>query len=63
MKGKSRWVKLADVDNDEFLKTGWDDMEGKHIQSYVESNGNGWTADQVGWFCFQKRGVGVSGKE
>ncbi len=56
-------MKLADVDNDEFLKTGWDDMEGKHIQSYVESNGNGWTADQVGWFCFQKRGVGVSGKE
>ncbi len=43
-------MKLADVDDDEFLKTGWDDMEGKHIQSYVESNGNGWTADQVGWF-------------
>ena len=48
VKGKSRWVKLVDVDDDEFLKTGWDDMEGDHIQSYVESNGNGWTADQVG---------------
>lgn len=47
VKGKSRWVKLGDVDDDEFLKTGWDDLEGEHVQSYVESDGGGWTADQV----------------
>lgn len=41
-------MKLGDVDDDEFLKTGWDDMKGEHIQAYAESNGNGWTADQVG---------------
>ena len=51
VKGKSRWVKLEDVDDDEFLKTGYDDMEGEHIQSYVENDENGWTADQVSsWF-------------
>lgn len=44
---KSRWVKLQDVDDDEFLKTGWDDVEGEHIQSFVENKTNGWTADQV----------------
>ena len=47
VKGKSRWVKLDDVDDDEWLKTGWDDLEGEHVQSYVESIGGGWTADQV----------------
>ena len=47
VKGKSRWIALKDVDDDEFLKTGWDDMEGEHVQAYVESVGNGWTADQV----------------
>lgn len=40
-------MKLADVDDDEFLKTGWDD-QGEHVQSYVESVGNEWTANQVG---------------
>lgn len=45
--GKSRWVKLADVDDDKFLKEGFDDMEGEHVQSWVESKGGGWTADQV----------------
>lgn len=45
--GQSRWVKLEDVDDDEFLKTGWDDLQGKHIQSYAESRDNGWTANQV----------------
>ena len=44
-------MKLEDVDDDEFLKTGYDDMEGEHIQSYVENDENGWTADQVSsWF-------------
>lgn len=56
MKGKSRWIKLEDVDDDEFLKTGWDDMEGEHIQGYVESNTNGWTADQVSFLTFVRTG-------
>ncbi|KAI4163829.1 MAG: hypothetical protein LQ342_002602 [Letrouitia transgressa] len=50
VRGKSRWVKLDDVDDDTFLKTGWDDMDGEHVQSYVESKDNGWTADQVWGF-------------
>ncbi|KAI4282840.1 MAG: hypothetical protein L6R38_002641 [Xanthoria sp. 2 TBL-2021] len=50
VKGKSRWVKLSDVDDDDFLKKGWDDLEGEHVQSYVESEGGGWTADQVWGF-------------
>lgn len=40
-------MKLSDVDDDDFLKKGWDDLEGEHVQSYVESEGGGWTADQV----------------
>ncbi|KAL8862837.1 MAG: hypothetical protein Q9178_000779 [Gyalolechia marmorata] len=47
VKGKSRWVKLDDVDDDDFLKKGWDDLEGEHVQGYVESKAGGWTADQV----------------
>lgn len=47
VEGQTRWVKLADVDDDDFLKIGWDDMEGEHVQSYVKSKNNGWTADQV----------------
>ena len=47
VKGKSRWVKLSDIDDDDFLKKGWDDKEGEHVQGYVESKGGGWTADQV----------------
>ncbi|KAL8714824.1 MAG: hypothetical protein Q9220_001337 [cf. Caloplaca sp. 1 TL-2023] len=52
VKGKSRWVKLGDLDKDEeeFLKKGYDDLEGEHVQSYVESKGGGWTADQVWGF-------------
>ena len=50
LKGRSRWVKLADVDDDKFLKEGYDDMEGEHIQSYVENEERGWTADQVWGF-------------
>ncbi|MCJ1265475.1 hypothetical protein MMC22_005353 [Lobaria immixta] len=47
---QARWVKLADVDDDAFLKTGWDDLEGEHVQGYVESKTNGWTADQIWGF-------------
>jgi len=54
--GQSRWVNLADVDDDEFLKTGWDDLQGKHVQSYVESCDNGWTANQIWGFEEVKEG-------
>lgn len=45
--GQARWVKLEDVDDDDFLKTGWDDLEGEHVQGYAASLTNGWTANQV----------------
>ena len=51
---KTRWVKLNKIDDDEFLKTGWDDLKGEHVQSWAESKVNGWTANQVS-FC-RKRG-------
>lgn len=41
-------MKLQDVDDDEFLKTGWDDLKGNHVQSWVVSRDAGWTANQVG---------------
>jgi hypothetical protein len=47
---RSRWVKLDDVDDDDFLKTGWDDMNGMHVQSWGESKTNGWTTNQVWGF-------------
>ncbi|KAI4255241.1 MAG: hypothetical protein LQ352_002685 [Teloschistes flavicans] len=47
VKGKSRWAKLAEVEDHEWLKEGYDDLEGEHVQSYVESQGGGWTVDQV----------------
>ena len=50
VKGRSRWVKLEDIDGDDFLKTGFDDMEGEHVQALAESIDNGWTADQVWGF-------------
>lgn len=50
VKGKSRWIKLKDVDDDEFLKTGFDDMEGDHVQAWAESIDNGWTANQTWGF-------------
>lgn len=40
-------MKLEDVDDDDFLKTGYDDLEGEHIQAYAENEERGWTADQV----------------
>lgn len=49
VQAKSRWVKLEDVDDDEFLKTGWDDMKGEHVQAWAESEAKGWTANQVRW--------------
>ncbi|KAI9811380.1 MAG: hypothetical protein M1827_005540 [Pycnora praestabilis] len=51
VKGKSRWIKLDDVD-DKFLKEGWLDeiKTGGGIQAYVESIDSTWTADQIWGF-------------
>lgn len=51
VKGKNRWIKIADVE-DKFLKTGWsqETEDGEAIQSYTASINNGWTADQVWGF-------------
>lgn len=49
VKGKSRWTKLTEIDDDDkFLKEGWPDSKGEFVQSYVESKDSGWTANQVG---------------
>ncbi|KAL8627968.1 hypothetical protein Q9189_006347 [Teloschistes chrysophthalmus] len=50
VKGKSRWAKLKEVDDHEFLKEGYDDLEGEHVQGYVESKSGGWTVDQTWGF-------------
>jgi len=51
VKGRSRWLNLADLDDDdEFLRQGWLDEGGEFVQSYVESVDNGWTANQVWGF-------------
>jgi hypothetical protein len=57
VKGRSRWLGLDAVEDD-YLKEGW--LEGDeeksgpagelHIESYVENNGKGWTADQIWGF-------------
>lgn len=55
VKGKSRWVKLKDVDDDDYLKTGYDDLEGEHVQAWTEGKKGGWTANQVSfsiWILF-----------
>lgn len=55
--GQTRWIKLEDVDDDDFLKTGWDDLEGEHVQSYVKSQNNGWTANQVRYNISMRSGA------
>lgn len=47
LRGKSRWAKLSDIDDDKLVKTGFENLEGDFIQSYVENDERGWTADQV----------------
>ena len=50
-KGKSRWMKLGDLDegpDKEWLSKGWlDEDGGEHVQAWVENEGNGWKAEQV----------------
>jgi len=54
VKGFSRFFKLTDLaDNDEhenYLKAGWLD-ESEYIETFVESQGNGWTARQLWGFA------------
>lgn len=50
MQGKSRFVRLGDLDEGQdkkFLSEGWEDKEGEFVQGWVESVGGGWVADQV----------------
>ncbi|KAI9755941.1 MAG: hypothetical protein M4579_004072 [Chaenotheca gracillima] len=53
VKGRSRWTKLEDVEDD-FLKNGWLEGEARGdrglVQSYVESKDNGWIANQIWGF-------------
>ena len=65
VKGKSRWVELENYKSetgkgDDFLKGGWLVEEGgKMVQSWVESVGGGWTAEQVCCviLCMKVRGL------
>ena len=41
-----RWVKLADVEDD-YLKQGWETLDGDFIESFVESGTDTWTALQI----------------
>ncbi|MCJ1402729.1 hypothetical protein MMC11_005950 [Xylographa trunciseda] len=54
VRGKSRWVLLADVDQGpdrEWLTKGWlDESGGEHVQSHVVSRNAGWTAEQIWGF-------------
>ena len=49
VKGRSTWLPAGEVE-DEFLKKGWEDGTTEHVQSYVESLDNGWTATQIWGF-------------
>lgn len=58
MKGRSRWVDVAGFKSEggkgeAFLKGGWlVEGEGRGVQSWVESVGGGWVAEQVCFFYF-----------
>jgi hypothetical protein len=47
VKLKSRWVELADVDDDDFLQNGWDDLHGRHVQTWIESVSDKWSVNEV----------------
>jgi len=55
VKGYTQWRKpeeLSDADEDEaFLKQDWEEGSDIFIDSYVESQGNGWTARQIWGFA------------
>ncbi len=57
VRGRTTWVSAASIE-DAFLSKGWEEGDGEkagpdgetHIQSYVESLENGWTATQIWGF-------------
>lgn len=53
-KGKSRWVKLHDLEegpDKEWFSQGWlEEDGGEHVQAWVTNEKNGWTAVQVWGF-------------
>jgi len=55
VKGYTQWRKpeeLSDSDEDEaYLKQDWEEGTDIYIDSYVESQGNGWTARQIWGFA------------
>jgi len=54
VKGYTVWRKLSELsdedEDDAFLKEGWEEAE-TYIESYVESQGNGWVARQLWGFA------------
>lgn len=56
LKGRSRWIKLADLDeadeDQKFLRQDWlpESAEGEMVESYVENDDKGWTGHQVWGF-------------
>lgn len=56
VRGRSRWIKITDLPDDEdgkYMKDGWDAAtveSGELIESYVESKTKGWTANQTWGF-------------
>ncbi|KAF7189316.1 hypothetical protein HII31_09294 [Pseudocercospora fuligena] len=53
VKGWNKYVKVADITEDDFLKEGWaqECLDGDVILSHTESQQNGWVADQVWGFA------------
>lgn len=51
VKGRSRYVKLSEVE-DEYLKEGWEDgPEGEVVEGFVENTKDGWDARQIWGFA------------
>ena len=62
-KGKSRWVKVQDLEegpDKEWLSTGWlEEGNGEMVHSFVVNEERGWTAEQVSgieWFGWRRAG-------
>ena len=51
VRGRSRFTKLSELDDDEWIKSDWDDAGGEFLQTFVENKENGWTAHQVWGFA------------
>ena len=59
VKGQSRWIKLADLEDDTrdgFLKKSWLDESEQYIQSSVTRVDGAWTSNQVGFFVHSSLG-------